>query len=193
MTDSRLTLTPAERVDGAERDAPGAGLDDSLVPRPAAPDPDDIRLQRMIRFWRVAAVVSTALGLVAVFLLYTAPAPPPPPAPERASIVAMLAPEGGQGAGWVATLDANYRQILLVPFGDTAARVDRAHELWFSAGAGAPPRSLGVIDKAVRIAAPEEALRTGGTLTISVEPPGGSPTGQPTGPLAFSGVLTPTE
>jgi anti-sigma-K factor RskA len=36
------------------------------------------------------------------------------------------------------------------------------------------------------------ALRQGTVLAISVEPAGGSPTGQPTGPVIASGALLPT-
>ena len=33
-------------------------------------------------------------------------------------------------------------------------------------------------------------LQQGATIAISVEPPGGSPTGAPTGPVVASGALT---
>ena len=34
-----------------------------------------------------------------------------------------------------------------------------------------------------------ELMRQGATIAISVEPPGGSPTGAPTGPVIASGTL----
>jgi anti-sigma-K factor RskA len=59
-------------------------------------------------------------------------------------------------------------------------------------GAGAAPRSLGLVtDASARLPVPA-ALRQGaegGSLAVSVEPKGGSPTGAPTGPVIYSGKL----
>ena len=61
-------------------------------------------------------------------------------------------------------------------------------------GADRPPVSLGVLDAAGRIDRPVpsgagDLLTSGRAVAISLEPPGGSPTGQPTGPVAYTGVL----
>jgi len=69
----------------------------------------------------------------------------------------------------------------------------RAMELWLIP-AGDKPHSLGLISPArpVRIDVPRElaARMTPDTaLAVSMEPPGGSPTGQPTGPVIASGKL----
>lgn len=74
-----------------------------------------------------------------------------------------------------------------------AARAGRALELWLIAGDAAPV-SLGVLPDAARadIAVPD-ALRPrleGGVLAISDEPPGGSPTGVPTGDVLAVGQIT---
>jgi anti-sigma-K factor RskA len=56
------------------------------------------------------------------------------------------------------------------------------------------PQSLGLVDAVLKI----PAMRLGGPngknlentmLAISLEPEGGSPTGEPTGPIVFSGKL----
>ena len=57
---------------------------------------------------------------------------------------------------------------------------------------GGKPRSLGVVSPQNRmnlklVAAADQALGDVPALAISVEPPGGSPTGQPTGPVLYSG------
>jgi anti-sigma-K factor RskA len=44
-------------------------------------------------------------------------------------------------------------------------------------------------DGRLELGALPSAIRDGGTLAISIEPKGGSPTGQPTGPVVFVGTL----
>jgi anti-sigma-K factor RskA len=68
---------------------------------------------------------------------------------------------------------------------------DRSFELWGIAPGATQPQPLGLIgaDGRLDIGALPAALRDGGTLAISLEPVGGSPTGQPTGPVVFSGTL----
>ena len=60
------------------------------------------------------------------------------------------------------------------------------------------PQSLGVIDASFRIPASRlgqiDAKILGDTVfAVSLEPQGGSPTSQPTGPVMFTGKLVPTE
>jgi anti-sigma-K factor RskA len=67
------------------------------------------------------------------------------------------------------------------------------YELW-ALPQGAAPKSLGVIPPGaiVRVPLPataEELLTSIPALAVSLEPPGGSPTGQPTGPVLFSGSI----
>jgi anti-sigma-K factor RskA len=69
----------------------------------------------------------------------------------------------------------------------------REAQLWLIAG-DLPPQSLGLLpaDRAVRLAVPED-LRlladANSVFAISLEPPGGSPTGLPTGPVVAQGLL----
>ncbi len=73
------------------------------------------------------------------------------------------------------------------------ARPERALELWLIAGDN-PPVSLGVLpnDPAARLPVTPElvAALEGGILAISDEPPGGSPTGAPTGDVLATAPLT---
>ena len=66
----------------------------------------------------------------------------------------------------------------------------RAYELWALPGAGAAPVSLGLMPKSGRGTlelndAQRLALSRSRQIAISLEPPGGSPTGAPTGPVLF--------
>ena len=68
-----------------------------------------------------------------------------------------------------------------------------AHELWVIPPGG-KPRSLGTMGTSkqmhMRLAdALAQLLQQGATIAISVEPPGGSPTGAPTGPVVVAGSL----
>jgi anti-sigma-K factor RskA len=69
----------------------------------------------------------------------------------------------------------------------------RVHELWLIAEGAPAPVSLGVLpdDGRATLVLPETlaAAMTGGTLAVSDEPPGGSPTGQPTGAVLALGTL----
>ena len=66
----------------------------------------------------------------------------------------------------------------------------RAYELWALPGAGATPVSLGLMPKSGRGTLPLNdaqrlALSRSRQIAISLEPPGGSPTGAPTGPVLY--------
>jgi anti-sigma-K factor RskA len=80
---------------------------------------------------------------------------------------------------------------MLRSIGATAPPSDRAFELWAIAPGSTRPRSLGVIPASgeMKISPLPADLRDGATLAISVEPMGGSPTQQPTGPVVFTGSV----
>src|SRR5262249_47771509 len=112
-------------------------------------------------------------------------------ATQRAELVASI--EGDGQRIFVAVIDVKRAVIAVVP---AAYRPDptRIPELWLIPPGG-KPLPLGVLptDRPTRIAIPatfaDQARRDAG-LAVSLEPPGGSPTGQPTGPVIGSGNLT---
>jgi anti-sigma-K factor RskA len=141
-----------------------------------------------LSFWRWAAIGSTAVAaasLAALAYLERAPAP-------RQTLIAKLDVSGGQ-AGFVAAIDPGRSGLIIVPA--SVANVNqRVLELWLIAS-GDHPRSLGVIEpgRPARINLPAELIQliaADATLAVSLEPPGGSPTGLPTGPVIASGKLT---
>jgi anti-sigma-K factor RskA len=156
-------------------------------------------LRRRLNLWRSATAAMTAiaacLALVLVYQPRTVTSPPPPPPAPRAAGTPMVAILGDKNATKVvASWDPAARQLVLAVAGDMPAAPGHAHELWVIPADG-KPRSLGTMGAGkqmhMRLAdALAMLLRQGATIAISVEPPGGSPTGAPTGPVVASGPLT---
>lgn len=140
-----------------------------------------------IAFWRGLAVVAVAALALYVAISHLAPPAPPP----ESKLVASLTAEGSD-IRYVAIYDSARNEVRLSQLaGETAAGKDL--ELWVIEGKNAPV-SLGVIPpgataRLVPVAALRQKLAQGAVLAISLEPTGGSPTGQPTGPVVAAGDL----
>lgn len=154
-------------------------------------------LRRRVSRWRAAAAGMTAVAASLGAALYLQPkAVPVPPPFERpaaaAPLVAMLAPDG-KASKVVVSWDPSARQLVLAVPGELPADAAHSHELWVIPTNG-KPHSLGTLSDGtkmhMRLAdALAQLLQRGATIAISVEPKGGSPTGQPTGPVVVSGAL----
>ena len=112
--------------------------------------------------------------------------------PDKAAIDLVAQVAGESEVKLVALYEPDTSALRLTRTAGTAGQ-GRAFELWLIAGPDAPV-SLGVlsVDGTQRIIVPE-ALRgkvQNAVLAISDEPAGGSPTGQPTGAVLATGVLT---
>ena len=157
-------------------------------------------LKRRVRVWQGIAGAATALAasLALVLALPQAPVPSPPQAQQPVSgapMVAMLS-DDQKDMKLVASLDPAGQRLVLAVAGDMPGDPAHAHELWVIP-AGGKPRSLGTMQESPRTHmeladAIAELMRQGATIAISVEPRGGSPTGQPTGPVIASGTLEST-
>jgi anti-sigma-K factor RskA len=141
-----------------------------------------------LTFWRWAAIGSAAVAAASlVTLAYVGRTPAAGP-----TLVAKLDVSGGQ-AGFVAAIDPARSGLTIVPASVTNLN-QRVLELWLIAP-GDTPRSLGLIEagRPVHISLPAELIQriaADATLAVSLEPPGGSPTGLPTGPVIANGKLT---
>jgi anti-sigma-K factor RskA len=110
----------------------------------------------------------------------------------RAPLLATLSGSAGQ-PNFVATVTATGNTLVIVP----AARLTtdpRAFELWLIPTGETRPRSLGLVQpgQPIRLEIPPDLagrLTPDATLAVSLEPPGGSPTGLPTGPVIAAGKL----
>lgn len=133
--------------------------------------------------WATAGFAAIAAAL-ALYILLT-------PIPLATRYVAVLHPPQQTEAAWLATTGSEGLTIRAIA--DQHPPSGRAFELWAIVSGAPRPQPLGVIsaDGVLHVATVPASVRSGTTLAISVEPPGGSPTGLPTGPVVFVGDVQP--
>lgn len=152
-----------------------------------------IGMWESLLLWRWVGVGATAIAacLAVVSVMHTSPTAIT--APSNAPLmVSSIAGDNGV-AGWTATMDIDRAELLVVPATPTAVATDRNTQLWLIPQGGAPI-SVGVfpptdpkrfhLDKALL-----DRLGPTAALAVSLEPVGGSPTGQPTGPVIAKGAI----
>jgi len=140
-------------------------------------------LTRSVRRWRLA---TAGAGLAAAALALIVASGPLLRRAEPSRYVAVVQ-SGGALPALIVSVDVAGGTAQVRP---VAARAPegRSLELWY-VGAGQAPRALGLVGgEATRLALPAGA-GADGVLAVSVEPPGGSPTGQPTGQVLYTGTL----
>ena len=139
---------------------------------PTAPAPARGGLLR----WLTGAVAAFALVMLALATLV-------PPRPET---IALLATADNRLAYQVASLDG---RLQITRVSGVPAVEGQVHELWVIAP-GAAPVSLGLLeDRPLVVDYPVPPA--GWIMAVSVEPAGGSPTGQPTGPVILTAAVGP--
>lgn len=135
--------------------------------------------------WRSVGAVATAMTVVLAVMVVR---PVPPAAPVVVVLQATSAGSALLQAGFVASVSADGRALVLRPLGPVQVEAAHALELWAVPREGAP-RSLGLVragDGATTVL--QVGLLDGTTaFAVSLEPAGGSPTGAPTGPVVSAG------
>jgi anti-sigma-K factor RskA len=151
---------------------------------PSAPQPRASFWQSLV-FWRSFGMVSALAAACLAVLLYLSAGS------QQVPLVASIDGEGQHI--FVAAVDVKRATVMVMP---VSYRPDpaRVPELWLIPSGG-KPLPLGVLtaDRPAQIAIPPAfagEARRDAILAVSLEPPGGSPTGQPTGPVIGSGKLT---
>lgn len=145
------------------------------------------RLWQSLTVWRGIAAAS----LVALVVYAAIPFISPPAEGPAVELVASLGAEDSD-VRYLAVYDAARDRVGLSRLSGAPA-AERDFELWVIEGDNSPV-SLGVIPpgETVQLTIPEAVSRVLGEaaiLAISLEPAGGSPTGQPTGPVVAAGDL----
>jgi anti-sigma-K factor RskA len=190
--------------------------DDVVVAAPIVDRRNVIDFSGQARRWRSIATAMTALAAVLVAmiavqayrpeLLPDAIRPKPvqqvaqvqPPAPAAnlpAQYVALLQTDAASPA-FILTVDATTKNFTVRKVG-AEQQAGKSYELWIVSDKLQRPRSLGVIGgndftTAPALSAYDPATVSEATYAVTVEPEGGSPTGQATGPIVFTGKLIET-
>ena len=140
-----------------------------------------------LAFWRGLATAAVAALALYVAVPYINP---PVELPQERRVASLAA--DGSDVKYMVMYDASTGEVGLSHVaGERGAGQD--FELWMIEG-GNPPVSLGVIPAGATIHMPIKQdmrgkLAAGAVLAVSLEPTGGSPTGQPTGPVVAAGDL----
>jgi anti-sigma-K factor RskA len=148
-------------------------------------------LRRSVTRWRAAAIAASIVaGVLAVGFIARETAREAAPH----EYVAILQKDAASPA-FAITVDLDKREFTVRPVA-AAAPPGKAYELWLIDPRIGAPRSLGVIaaDSATRranLAQYDPAVVEDATYAVTVEPPGGSPDGKPSGPPVFIGKLIP--
>ena len=180
-------LTPlAERVPPVE---PPARVWRAIEARVGAARPERAGLWSNTGFWRALGLVSGGLAavLVVAFLQFT------PAAREPMFVAVLNSPEAQPRV--VVSMDRpdELRVRMVQPW---KSMEGKDLELWVLAKDGAP-RSLGLVpnrmgEMTMRMPADDPRMHGAVALAVSMEPQGGSPTRQPTGPVLCSGPIAAT-
>jgi anti-sigma-K factor RskA len=166
----------------AEQEAPPPELWDRIATAlPGATTA--VARKRWLDPWRGWAIGATAVaaGLAGVLLLRPASEPP---------LMTVLLTSRDQPA-WVVEADRG-GSLRLASLNPRPVEPGRVMQLWALPQGATAPTSLGLIPPEGRLTVTPDRLRPepGMLIEISLEPPGGSPTGRPTGPILFIGRLS---
>ncbi len=143
-----------------------------------------------IRAWRWVAGVLATLSLA---LLIAAIIARDPPDFSDISIVAVVR-DGERHPVWAIRLARSAHQIAADTLRDEPAPPGRVYQLWLLVADRTGPRQLGLLPPSGRkriAVSPEDARLLAGTgeLVVTLEPAGGSPNREPSGPPVFRGAL----
>ena len=147
-------------------------------------------------WWKSLAFLSTAMAAsLATLLVIQSPKPVEDFTPAA---VALLATEKAE-AGWLLNETKNSDsdvEIKATSLASLDLKPDNAFELWLLPADKSKPISLGLLPQTgsnvLKVPAELVALLASGALAVSLEPVGGSPTGQPTGAVLYQGKMTNT-
>lgn len=147
-------------------------------------------------WWKSWAFVSTALAASFATLLVIQT--PQTVVDATPAAVALLQTEKSE-AGWLLNetkKSATDVTINVIPLASLEMKSDNAFELWLLPADKSKPISLGLLpqkgNSVFKVPVDVIPLMATGLLAVSLEPVGGSPTGQPTGAVLYQGKMTKT-
>jgi anti-sigma-K factor RskA len=165
-------------------------------PPETPPEPANDRAPRGVGLWRAWAVGASAVAAAALLFIGVralSPSALSPLATGGHTLVARLLLKDGGGGVVTVAYDPQRAVFYMAPDADFSVPAARSAELWLIPADG-KPRPLGVMDpsKPASLSIPASyrtLARPDAVLALSIEPPGGSPTGAPTGPVIAGGDL----
>jgi anti-sigma-K factor RskA len=133
--------------------------------------------------WRPWALAASALLAIGAFLFYDANRLQP-----EWQVAAQLRDTAQNQDLWQIEFDRQSQDLRVIARTPYPLAASSVHELWALPSSGAAPVSLGLLPQSGQAVlelsdTQVAALRAAGQLAVSREPLGGSPTGQPTGPV----------
>jgi len=165
------------------------GADAAAVRPAAAPSGGNVvELRRKVGIWRTATIAVTALAAALALTLFLGPQLRGTAAEQYVAV--LDSPEGPTSI----VVEVNAVTGVVTAYSVAAtAPPDRSLELWYI-GEGQAPLALGVLDDVgARIEIATANIRgfspSGAIFAVTDEPRGGSPTGDPTGPVVLAGGL----
>ena len=204
--DAKAAAQSSVAIDASDRSAAASAIDSSNV----------VAFSQRANRWRAVATAMTAIAAALIALIglqATRPEmlpeglrpkalpqvaqvqPAPVPVGAQAQYVALLQTDSTSPA-FILTVDAATKNFTVRKVG-AEQQPGKDYELWIVSDKFQAPRSLGVIGSndfttAAALAGYDPVTVSQATYAVTVEPPGGSPTGQATGPIVFTGKLIET-
>ena len=156
-----------------------------------AGDSPVVALQRRLARWRAAAIGAASLAALLSVGVVIREATRQAAPNEFVAVLQQTA----ETPAFVASINIDTRQLTVRPLA-ALPRPGKSYELWIIADKLGAPRSLGVIDASGVTRGPsldpyDRGVVEDATYAVTVEPPGGSPNGTPSGPPVFVGKLVP--
>jgi anti-sigma-K factor RskA len=153
------------------------------IPAPTRRLPSALaRAWHNIAVWRIAAAAAALLALILAAVALNGRSASP-------QFAAALAPPNAQTPAFLASLEPG-GSLLLRPLSRIPLQPGKDMQLWALAEGAKTPVSLGPLPAIGRRVAAHDLEHGGTQLLVSLEPAGGSPTGLPTGPILYTGMLT---
>jgi anti-sigma-K factor RskA len=144
---------------------------------------DGLRLRHWLGLGASTLAIVASLVLVQLFSRHGAV----PVAPAISYIASTLTQTDGW-VGWTAAMDLQQARMIVVPAAPQALESEGAPELWLIPP-GEKPIAVGIAVNGPITLKLDRALLATATPAVSAEPTGGSPTGQPTGPVIAQGAF----
>lgn len=135
-----------------------------------------------VNFWRGIGLATASLAL---FLILQPIQVSPPETVPRYVVMFM---DSTSKVAWYLQVEENSRNLLVKAIAPPSIATGKDHELWLLPPGGQAPRSLGLLprtgsSKLIIDQSEIPVLPRAPGFAVSVEPLGGSPTGEPTGPV----------